>query len=268
LRERLWAWLVQSGLRPAAARALATALPEDLFEGSIFQVNLFMRLIPPNHDREICSEDLIENISSTCLVAVALERGWKFTFKEHAVPSLIFTDHPAWYYAKISSRIILTEDYIKYIDREVRDKCLYLNTYRRSRFKFDPGGKRVLCLPFIFEKGWFGAEDYFKDTCFDRSDLGKIECIISQLLEQGDILIKYHPLHDVRIPLENLPRATFDDSAIKEAIFIGWTQGLYECMHAGIPARILLIRPLTTLTHLGKIYLGELERAGSIQFVL
>jgi hypothetical protein len=273
LRGYLKEYLTKHQVSAGDAAALSVALPEDLLEGCLFEIGLFLRIIPPQNGREICSEDLIENISSAGAVAVALHRGWQFTYKEHALPTLIFKNHFSIDYARVASRVVLTEDYAAYIsEKEIREKCIWSRKTRRCRFKFDPNGKRVLCLPFISGMAvgmhWTGDSEFVKDLRYDARHLNEIVRAVRFVKRGEEALIRHHPCRCKGVCLEDFPRETFDGSGVKEAVFVGWTQGFFECRDAGVPTRIILTRPLSSLTDLGNLYIEELQSRGDITFLL
>jgi hypothetical protein len=212
----------------------------------------------------VCSEDLIENTTSACLVAVALQLGWQFIYKEHTVPLFIFRNHHCWNYLKVASRVVLTEDYTDYIcEKELREKCLYSPKNRTCRFEYDPNGKRLLCLPFFCtENSWLTGEQYIEGVVFRESDLGEIRDLIRKWSERGDLLVKHHPSRMRDLPIDKLPPETYDRSAVREVLFLGWTQGLFECIEAGIPAKIVLMRPMESLTETGRKYSSHLQERG------
>lgn len=263
LRERLRDELCWSGLSPEDAMALATVLPEDLLEGTLFRLRLFLKIVPIGVQSEICSEDLIENSSSACLVLVALQRGWRFTYKEHAVPMFIFKDHSSWEYIGVSSRVVLTEDYADHIsDDELRSKCFYSKKNRRCRFKYDPKGRVLLCLPFISRIAWLAGDGWAQDMGFYENDLKGICELIERWPDSEKPLVRHHPKRSKGIPDESFPPETYDGSAVREVIFVGWTQGLFECLDAGVPARVLLPRPMRSLSETGQSYFRWLKGKG------
>lgn len=269
LRVKLAEFIMAGLLAPEAAHAVATTLPEDLLEGTLFRLRLFLKMIRSDSSKQVCSEDLIENSSSACLVVVAIERQWEFIYKEHAVPMFIFRDHWSWDYLKVASNVILSEDYREHIcEEELLRKSLYSPKNRKCRFTHDPDGKVLVCLPFIFGISWAGTEAWSKDTLFYESDLRGICRIIDSLARRENLLVRHHPLRSRGVSLENFPLETYDGSLVKEVIFIGWTQGLFECLGAGVPARILLMRPLKSLTATGERYFNCLKSRGLLSFEL
>ncbi len=269
LRAALRKHLLESGLLQINVESLCISLPEDLLEGCLFQLGLFLKMIPAQTGRDICSEDLIENINSACLVAVALQRGWQFTYKEHALPMLIFKDHFSVEYARVASRIILTEDYSEYIsDEDIRKKCLYSAKTRPCRFRFDPNGSPVLCLPFISGMAdgmhWTGDSGFVRDLRYDARHFSEVLRAVSFVNRGGEALIKHHSCRSKGTSLENFPAETLAGAGVKEVVFVGWTQGFFECKDAGIPTRIILTRPLSSLTDSGRRYIEEFQRKGTI----
>jgi hypothetical protein len=273
LRFGLKKHLLKQGLLPTESEALSYSLPENLLEGCLFQINIFLNLISAESHGEICSEDLVENLSSACLVAATLHRGWKFTYKEHALPMLIFQRHFSEELARIASRVILTEDYSEFIsDPVIQKKSVFSAKKRGCRFKFDPNGSRVLCFPFISGTAegshWTGEAEYVRDLRYSTHDREQLLEVFSTLNRQEKTLVKYHPLRSRAVSLAGFPAETYDGSGVREVFFVGWTQGLFECRQAGIPARLILTRPLHSLTDAGRSYIRQLENRGELLFML
>jgi hypothetical protein len=267
LRERLYESLKSSLMSSEGARALATAMPEDLFEGTLLRIRLFLKIIHTDQSKVICSEDLIENTSSACLVLVALERQWKFIYKEHAVPMFLFKDHFSWEYAKLSSTVLIAENYGEHIcDEELRGKSLYLKRNRKCRFQYDPQGKVLVCLPFISSTAWLSGYEWTRDMGFYESDLMEIRELIEKWSAREELLVRHHPYKSKGIPPESYPRETYDGAGVREVVFIGWTQGLFECLDAGVPARVLLLRPMRSLNETGQKYFSWLHDKGLLHW--
>ncbi len=272
LRERLKRHLLSLGMDADQAEAVKVVLPEDLLEGCIFQLKLFLSIVRLITRREICSEDFIENVSSACLVAATLRFGWEFTYKEHALPTLIFRNHISWEHARVASKVILTEDYERYIsDESIRRKCVYSKKNRRCRFAYNPKGKRLLCMPFVsgFASGihWTGDSDYVRDLRFDERDCDALWSVLKSLSQNEEILTRYHPCRCEGVSLSKFPMETFDDSGVREVVFVGWTQGFFECVDAGIPVRIILTRRFVGLSEGGTEYFDALEKRGLLEYL-
>jgi hypothetical protein len=273
LREGLKRHLLSLGMNAGQAEAVKVVLPEDLLEGCILQIKLFMIAVRFMGRNEICSEDFIENVSSACLVAATLRFGWEFTYKEHALPTLIFRNHISWEHARVASKVILTEDYEGYIlDESIRRKCVYSKKTRNCRFTHDPQGKRLLCIPFVsgFASGmhWTGDSDYVRDLRFDERDRDVLRSVLKSLSQTEEILTRYHPCRCEGVSLSTFPTETFDGSGVKEVVFVGWTQGFFECLDAGIPARIILTRRFLGLSDGGNEYFHALEQRGVLEYIL
>ncbi len=270
LRYRLEGFLTSVDIAVEDARAVATVLPEELLEGSLFRIRLFQKLLPISSKNQICSEDLIENPTSACLVAVALEKKWEFIYKEHTVPMFVFRGHFSWDYLKVASRVILTEDYTPYIcEQELREKSLYSRKNRTCRFRYAPTGKLLVCLPFIpAATSWLSCEDWIEEAKIRESDLGKIWELIEMCSKHEEVFVKHHPMTSRGVPIESFPAETYDGSAVKGVVFINWSQGLFECLDAGVPARIVFLRPMNSLTDTGKQYFKALEEKGLISWNL
>jgi hypothetical protein len=263
LRARLRKFLVIGDISPEEADLVTTVLPEDLLEGIYFQIRFFLRIVPKSTKKEICSEDLVENSSSACLVLVALERGWIFLYKEHAVPMFLFKNHFSWAYAAVASRVALAEDYGRHIcDEDLKKKGFYFKRNRTCRFTHDPTGRVLVCLPFISRIDWLSGEAWTQDMGFREPDLKKIRLLIDSWPVNEPIWVKHHPLKSKGISPESFPPETYDGSGVKAVVFLGWTQGLFECLGAGVPARILLLRPMSSLNETGQNYFRWLQRNG------
>jgi hypothetical protein len=263
LRARLHKFLVTGDISSEEADSVTTALPEDLLEGTLLQIRLFLRIVPKSTRKEICSEDLIENSSSACLVLVAVEKGWRFLYKEHAVPMFLFKDHFSWDYVAVASRVALAEDYAQHIcDEDLKKKGFYFKRNRTCRFTHDPTGRVLVCLPFISRVGWLSGEEWTQDMGFRESDLEKIRSLIDSWPVDEPIWVRHHPRKSKGIPPESFPPETYDGSGVKAVVFIGWTQGLFECLDAGVPARILLLRPMPSLNETGQNYFRWLQQNG------
>jgi len=272
LRSHFQNYLVEENIHPDHSVALAKTLPEDLLEGCILLIKIFSALICATKPREICSEDLIENVSSACLVAATLRFGWEFTYKEHALPTLIFRNHISWEHARVASKVILTEDYERYIpDESIRRKCVYSKKNRRCLFAYNPKGKRLLCMPFVsgFASGihWTGDSDYVRDLRFDERDCDALWSVLKSLSQNEEILTRYHPCRCEGVSLSKFPVETFDDSGVREVVFVGWTQGFFECVDAGIPVRIILTRRFVGLSEGGTEYFDALEKRGLLEYL-
>lgn len=268
LRGRLVEFLKSNLLAPDAANAVAIAMPEDLLEGTLFRLRLFLKLVPRDKSKQICSEDLIENSSSACLVVIALERQWQFIYKEHAVPMFVFKDHFSWEYLGLASAVLIAEDYAEHIcDDELRAKCFYSKRIRKCRFEHDPKGKVLVCLPFISDKAWLAGDQWTRDMGFDESDLPEISKLIEALSANEEIEVRHHPRKSKGISVKHLPRETYGGGGVKEVLFVGWTQGLFECLDAGVPARVLLPRPMVGLNKTGQKYFSSLQDRGLVQWL-
>ncbi len=233
----------------------------------MFKIRFFGVIIPTGEDRDVCSEDLIENISSSCFVAVALEKGWKFTYKEHAVPMLIFRDHFSWDYAKIAAQIVLTENYLDFIgDEEIRKKCIYWPKKRVCHFLYDPQGPKLLCLPFIARAPWWGVAEWGNDINFVDSNTHEVRALVDRISSREHILLRHHPAQKKGSRVHSLHPQSFAGEAISEVVFVGWTQGLFECLNNRVPAQIVLPRQFMSLTESGREYVQLLEQKSLVKF--
>jgi hypothetical protein len=85
---------------------------------------------------------------------------------------------------------------------------------------------------------------------------------VGTLSLKGPILLRHHPRKNKNVSLDKLPRETYHDSDVREVIFIGWTQGLFECLAAGVPSKVAFWRDLTSLSETGRRYISCLDKNG------
>lgn len=270
LRRALGRFLCEKGWEQEFVGSLVFSIPEDLFEGVVFTFSLFRGILASSERPEICSEDLIENVTSTVLVAHALQKGSAFSYKEHALPVLIFEDHFSWIYSRAASRVFLTENYGEFItDTVVRESAVFTPKNRATHFTFSERGARVICLPFIVSSSsWMGGYAWEKNLILNENELCGLANALKRLVLQENWEIKPHPKKSLGgrsvEEILDIKQALYQGGPVREVVFIGWTQGLYECLQYKVPVRLLMPNGFNGLTDGGEKYVKNLEKKGLV----